>query len=100
MFLRIFQKIYFCIFSYSNIYNKLMNFHRVWDEVVKSRNEHEQRRTMRQEYDEYCYNLKISKIDVEKIKSNDFKEMVMDNRLMSEFLQYSKENIGDMRKDE
>lgn len=38
---------------------------------------------MQQEYDEYCYNLKISKLDVEKSKAGEFKELKNDSRLES-----------------
>ncbi|KAL4456937.1 hypothetical protein ABPG74_014575 [Tetrahymena malaccensis] len=77
--------------------DSMLDYFSTWDEVVKTQRESEQRRTMRQEYDEYCYNLKISKLDVEKIKSNDFKEMAADSKLMKGFNDYKTENRDDRR---
>ncbi|EAR99426.2 chitin synthase (macronuclear) [Tetrahymena thermophila SB210] len=77
--------------------DSMLDYFSTWDEVVKTQRQSEQRRTMRQEYDEYCYNLKISKLDVEKIKSNDFKEMNSDSKLMKGFNDYKIENRDDKR---
>lgn len=52
---------------------------------------------MKQEYDDYCYMLKISKLDVEKIKENEFKEIKHDPKLENLYNKYSAENSNDRR---
>ena len=44
--------------------------------------------------------LKISKLDVEKIKENEFKEIKHDPKLESLYIKYSAENSNDRRSDD